>query len=79
MRSFRSIHTLSFTAAVLLAIITLSGAFSLDTSKAFDTVNQYGETIRMWGSGIYARDSYFKATIFIGSDLCILLVGIPLI
>ena len=79
MRSFRSIHTLSFAAAVLLAIITLSGAFSLDTSKAFDTVNQYGETIRMWGSGIYARDSYFKATIFIGSDLCILLVGIPLI
>ena len=59
MRSFRSIHTLSFAAAVLLAIITLSGAFSLDTSKAFDTVNQYGETIRMWGSGIYARDSYF--------------------
>jgi hypothetical protein len=79
MRSFRSIHTLSFAAAVLLTIITLSGAFSLDTSKAFDTVNQYGETIRMWGSGIYARDSYFKATIFIGSDLCILLVGIPLI
>lgn len=32
----------------------------------------------MWGSGIYNHDSYFKAPIFIGSDMTILLLVIPL-
>ena len=32
----------------------------------------------MWGAGIYAHDSYFKAPIFIGSDFTILLFIVPL-
>ncbi len=78
MRKLKAIHILTITAVVLLAITTLFGVFSWNISKSFDAVNQYGETIKMWGSGIYARDSYFKAPIFIGSDLTVLLVSIPL-
>ena len=79
MRKFTAIHILSAVSAVLLLIAALCGVLSLDTTKSFDTVNQYGETIKMWGSGIYARDSYMKATIFIGSDMCTLFVGVPLL
>ena len=32
----------------------------------------------MKNNGIYARDSYLKATIFIGSDMCMLFIGISL-
>ncbi len=32
----------------------------------------------MYGSGIYARDSYFAATIFIGTDFMILFILVPL-
>lgn len=77
-RNIKPIHILSITAVILLVIITLCGVLSWDISKSFLTVNQYGETIKMWGSGIYARDSYFKAPIFIGSDMTVLLVSVPL-
>lgn len=79
MRKFGTIHILSAAAVFLLIIITLCGMLSWDTSQTYDTVNQYGEAIKMWGSGIYTRDSYLKATVFIGSDMCMLFIGIPLI
>ncbi len=78
MRKFTVIHILSFTSVILLVIITLCGMLSWDTSKTFDTVNQYGENIKMWGSGVYAHDSFFKATIHIGSDMCMLFAAVPL-
>lgn len=39
----------------------------------------YGETIQLWGNGIYANDSTFKATIAKGSDLVVLLVSFLLL
>lgn len=73
------IHRLSVCAAILLLVATTCGVLSWNTSNAFEAVNQYGETIKMWGSGIYARDSYFKAPIFIGSDLTMLVVTLPIL
>lgn len=59
-------------------IVTILGACSFHTSFSYEFVNQYGQNIHMWGAGIYAHDSYFKAPIFIGSDVTILLFIIPL-
>ncbi len=78
MHKIAAIQILSAVSAVLLVIITLCGVLSWNTSGSFEAVNQYGETIKMWGSGIYARDSYMKATVFIGSDMCLLFAGVPL-
>ena len=78
MRKPESIHLLSVISVVLLVIITISGIFSWDTSCSYETVNQYGETVKMWGCGIYAQDTYFKAPISIGSDITILAVTIPM-
>ena len=78
MRNLKAIHILSALAVILLVITTLCGVLSWDNSKSFDAINQYGETIKMWGSGVYARDSYMKAATFIGSDMNVLVVGVPL-
>ena len=63
---------------LLLLIVTICGISSFHTSYSYEIVNQYGENIRMWGAGLYARDSYFKAPIFIGSDFTILMCIVPL-
>ncbi len=72
------IITLSTTIIALLLVITICGVCSFQTGYSYHAANQYGESIRIWGAGIYAHDSYFKAPIFIGSDFTILLVAIPL-
>ncbi|MCC0684591.1 hypothetical protein KGF39_09480 [Clostridioides sp. ZZV14-6345] len=63
---------------LLLLIVTIAGIYSFNTSHSYEFVNQYGDSIQMWGAGIYAHDSYFKAPIFIGSDVTIILFVVPL-
>ena len=62
----------------LTLLVTICGICSFSTAHIYNAVNQYGETIKMWGAGIYAHDSYFKAPIFIGSDFTILVFVIPM-
>lgn len=64
---------------ITLAIITIAGILSFNTENSFFITNQYGDQIKMFGSGIYAHDSYFRAPIFIGSDLTMLLLVLPLL
>lgn len=63
---------------LLLITVSLCGIFSMDFTKGFSYINQYGDEIKIFGSGIYKADSYFKATIFIGTDFAILFFGVPL-
>lgn len=69
---------LSIVAISLLIVISATGVLSLDFSQSYEVVNQYGNTVKMYGSGIYARDSYFAATLFIGTDFMILFIFVPL-
>lgn len=69
---------LSIVSILLLIIIAGTGVISMDFSKSFDITNQYGDVVKMYGTGIYAHDSFLKAPIFIGTDFCILLVLVPL-
>lgn len=63
---------------LLVLVVTILGICSFNTTHSYEFVNQYGDHVQMWGSGIYAHDSYFKAPIFIGSDATILFVVLPL-
>lgn len=63
---------------LLLIIVSLCGLLSLDFDNAHSYVNQFGDQVKLFGSGIYKDDSYFKAAIFIGTDLCVLFFGVPL-
>lgn len=64
---------------LLLIIITSAGACSFSTTKAYDVVNQYGDTVKIFGSGIYSHDSYFRAPILIGTDIVMLIVVVPVL
>lgn len=64
---------------VLLLVITVSGVLSISTTQSYQVTNQYGETIRIYGAGLYAHDSYFKAPIFIGTDLTMMLLVLPVL
>lgn len=70
---------LIFCIIVLLIIITVAGLLSFQTGQSYEIINQYGDAVRIFGHGIYAHDSYFKAPIFIGSDCTILFVVVPLL
>lgn len=62
---------------ILLLVITISGVLSFRTEHAYEVINSYGDTVQIWGTGLYAHDSYFKAPIFIGSDAMMLIIVIP--
>lgn len=64
---------------VLLVIITIAGLFSFQTDQSYTVTNQYGHDVVIFGSGVYAHDSYFRAPIFIGSDATMLFLTVPLL
>lgn len=75
----KKIDYLTIIIIVLLCVASITGIFSMNFSKSFETINQYGDCVKIFGSGIYANDSYFKAPIFIGTDFCILFILVPLL
>ena len=62
----------------ILIIITVVGIGSFNIDKSYIIANQYGNGVEIFGSGIYAHDSYFKAPIFIGSDFTMLFLVVPM-
>ncbi len=62
----------------LMIMTSMSGILSIDFTRSYEIVNQYGHVVEMYGYGIYAFDTYFQAPISIGTDICILFVGIPM-
>lgn len=63
---------------ICMCVTSICGILSMKFGYAHDFINQYGHTVKIFGYGIYANDSYFKAPIFIGTDFCILSVVVPL-
>jgi hypothetical protein len=62
-----------------LALVTSGfGLFYTTNGQSFDFVNQYGDTVKIYGDGIYKNDSFFMAPIFKGTDCTILFLVIPL-
>ena len=65
---------------ILLAIVTSAlGLFYKTDGKSFNFINQYGDTVRIYGDGLYKNDSYFMAPIHRGTDFTILFFAIPLL
>ncbi|MEE1342411.1 MAG: hypothetical protein U0L23_06795 [Lachnospiraceae bacterium] len=62
----------------LLIITSVAGIMSINFTKSYEIINQYGHTVQMYGYGIYAHDTYFLAPISIGTDICILFVVVPM-
>ena len=69
---------LNIVTIILVMVVTITGILSFDPGQSYYAMNQYGESIRIWGSGIYSHDSFFKAPIQIGTDITVLFVVVPL-
>ncbi|GAA0126986.1 hypothetical protein UT300019_28900 [Clostridium sp. CTA-19] len=78
-KKLKGIDILIIGIIILLVFITIVGVCSFNTDKNYIVVNQYGDNVKIFGSGIYAHDSYFKAPIFIGSDCTMLFLVVPMI
>ncbi len=63
---------------LLMCVTSIFGILSIDFSNSYSFINQYGQEVAIYGYGIYAFDSYFKAPISIGTDFCILFVLVPM-
>lgn len=65
--------------AILAIIISGVGLFSQGGDGPFPFTTVYGDTVEIYGQGIYSHDSSFVAALFRGTDAITLFVGIPLL
>ncbi|HOI44043.1 MAG TPA: hypothetical protein PLX50_00370 [Candidatus Aminicenantes bacterium] len=75
----KALYVLSFMIVFLSIAVAAPGVFYTTGGAPFEVANQYGDIVKMCGDGIYARDSYFRAPIFRGSDFVILFMAVPLL
>ena len=71
-------HVLSIFIIVLVIISGGFGLFYRSDGQSFDFLNLYGDTVKIYGDGIYKNDSYFMAHTFKGTDFMALFVALPL-
>ena len=65
--------------AVLAIIVAGVGFFSQGGDGPFSFTTVYGDTVEIYGQGIYRHDSSFTAALFKGTDAISLFVGVPLL
>jgi len=75
----QSLHLVTFIIIILGIITSAVGLLYTTGGEPFDFVNQYGDTVKIYGDGLYAADSYFRAPIFRGTDFTILCIAIPIL
>ncbi len=75
----KSLVVLSFLTGLLALVQAAAGLFSAGGSGPFNFTTLHGETVQMWGQGIYYYDTFFKAPIFRGTDAVTLFLAIPLL
>ena len=64
---------------VLAGFVSASGLFDPSRGSSITILNPYGDSVELAGNGLYAWDSAFKAPIFRGTDLVVLLLVCPLL
>jgi hypothetical protein len=75
-------RTLHFLSILIIALTVITSGFGLlytTDGQSVDFVNQYGDTVKIYGNGIYKNDSHFMAPIFKGTDCTMLFLVIPLL
>ncbi len=63
---------------IFLAIAAIGGIASMNFNNTAQVINQYGQNVTLYGYGIYSHDTLLQGATSVGTDLCILLVFIPM-
>ena len=77
MKSSKITVILSIIAGLASALQAGAGLFWQTGGRPFEFTTLHGHTIEMYGQGVYAYDTYFKAPIFRGSDAMVLFLCLP--
>jgi hypothetical protein len=77
MKISNTLTFLSLLVAVLAALYAGIGLFSSGGTGPFEFTTLHGETVDMYGQGIYHNDAAFRAPIFRGTDAVTLFICVP--
>lgn len=77
--NFKTLHVLAFLVLFLALLASASGLFLHSDDMPYYFINQHGDTVKIYGNGVYKNDSFFKAPIFRGTDCAMLFIAIPLL
>jgi uncharacterized membrane protein len=78
-KQYRSFYFLVVVMLILALFVSGTGLFSKSGGTSRTVVNAYGDTIKLYGEGIYRYDSFFRAPIFRGTDFTIFFLVCPLL
>lgn len=79
MKYTKTLHLLTLLIIILSGIATTIGMFSNSPKELSPVLTSFGETIELYGKGIYARDSVSMASQAIAQDFITCIGGIPLL
>jgi hypothetical protein len=77
--SYKALHTLTVIIIILSFINSGIGLFDTSGGAPTQFTNQYGDSVTIYGSGLYKHDSLFRAPIFRGTDFTMLFIACPLL
>jgi hypothetical protein len=79
MKTYRAVIRLSLLIAVLACVTAGISLFLPDDGSAFSFITLRGQTVEMYGQGIYRYDTLFSGAGFRGQDVVTLFLGVPLL
>lgn len=79
MKISNTLTLLSLLATILVAVYAGIGLFSTGGEGPFEFTTLHGQTVEMYGRGIYRYDASFRAPIFRGTDAVTLFIGVPVL
>ena len=79
MKISNTLTILSLLVALSAAVYAGIGLFSSGGEGSFEFTTLHGETVEMYGQGIYRNDAAFRAPIFRGTDAVTLFICVPVL
>lgn len=79
MKISNTLTLLSVLVAILVAVYAGIGLFSTGGKGSFEFTTLHGETVEIYGQGIYSNDASFRAPIFRGTDAVNLFICVPVL
>jgi hypothetical protein len=77
MKTSKPLIVLSYLVAAIAALASGAGLFWPGGPGPFEFTTLHGEVVEIYGRGLYALDTAFKAPILRGADAILLFVGVP--
>jgi hypothetical protein len=79
MKNSQALTIVSILAGLLAAVQSGVGLFYQDGGSPFNFTTLHGQTVQIYGQGLYHFDTYFKAPIARGTDAVTLFLCVPLL